>query len=324
MMILVAGIALMFIGAGVLLVRGFIEFSKAEANLQGKYAELQYHYNRNPFPSANNLQIEKNNLTILDQQLADILKEMGKGQVLSMEQSPPKFIAQFWTTRKELLNKASERGTKVASTFDFGFGRHMQGAPPAPQDVARLTQQLMIVQRLCGVFFDVGITELVGLSRQEFEVDANVSAPAVETSRRRSRGSADVPASLNIYSPTAGLVPEGELYGRWRFTFRLSAKEGALLSALNALARDPLFVVVSDVEITGDDSIKTVGGESVNRAGRKPSADSGVEAAAEAVPMDLRVVCGRDVPVKVKIDLDVYQFVVMNTAPAGSLEDKAK
>ena len=323
MMILVAAIALMFIGAGVLLIRGFMDFSRAEAQLRDKKAELEHHYNRNPFPSAENLQVERGNLTIYEEQLADLLRVMGQGQVQSVEQSPPKFIAQFWATQKELLQKAKERGVNVASTFDFGFGRHMAGTPPAPQDVARLTQQLMIVQRLCHVLYGAGITELTGMGRQEFEVDAKAGGPAAEAPKRRQRGTADA-VSLNTYTPAAGLIPVGQLYGRWHFVFRLTAKEGALLSVLNQLASDSLFVVVSDIDIEGDDSIKASGAEVASKVNQKGVTEGSDGSATGLVSRDLRIACGRDVPLRVKLEIDVYQFVATRPLSAANQGEGAK
>lgn len=324
MTILVVVIALMFVGAGALLVRGFMDFSKAEDRLRGKDEELKHHYNRNPFPSAGNLKIERDNLSVLDEQLADLLREMGRGQIQSVEQSPPKFLAQFWATQKELLGKARERGIKVASTFDFGFGRHMGGTPPAPQDVARLTQQLVIMQKLCHTLYDAGITELTGVGRQEFEVDAKAGGAVAEAPRRRTRGAVDA-VSLNTYVPTAGLVPDGQLYGRWHFVFRLTAKEGALIAVLNQLARDSMFVVVSDLELAGDDSIRASGAEAAGKAEQKAAAEGVAgDVASGPVSRDLRVVCGRDIPLRVKLEVDVYQFMAMRPLPAAAQEGVAK
>jgi hypothetical protein len=313
MMILVAAISLMFIGAGALLIRGFMDFSKIEAQLRNKYAELEHHYHRNPFPSSENLKIEQENLTILDEQLADLLMEMGKGQIQSLEQSPPKFIAQFWATQKELLQKAKNQGITVAPTFDFGFGRHMAGTPPAPQDVARLTQQLRIVQQLTHTMYDAGITELTGIGRQEFEVDAKAGSPAAAAPGRRSRVAASA-VSLNVYEAKAGLIPDGQLYGRWHFSFRLTAREGALLALLNQLARESLFVVVSDLDIEGDDSIKASGAEATSRGGPKSPVEITGEAVSGSVSRDL--VCGRDVPLRIKLEVDVYQFMAMKPVAA--------
>ncbi len=324
MTILVVAIVLMTLGAGGLLVRGFMDFLRVEDQLRGKNEMLRNHYGRNPFPSSDNLRIERGNLTVLDDQLADLLQEMGRGQVQSVEQSPPKFIAQFWATRTEMLKEAKKLGIKVAPTFDFGFGRHMPGTPPAPQDVARLTQQLMIMQRLCHTLYDAGITELTAVGRQEFEVDAKAGGAAAETPKRRARGGSDAVA-LNTYVPAAGLIPDGALYGRWHFSFRLTAKEGALLAVLNQLARDPVFAVVSDLDVEGDDSIKASSAEAAGKADQRNAvAVPRGDGVAGPTSKDLREVCGRDIPLRVKLEVDVYQFTSIRSSAAGGRDRGAK
>jgi len=328
MVALVTVIVLMLIGAGALLVRGFMEFYQAETRLGAKKAELEALYTRNPFPSAGNLEVERGNLAGLDEQLADLLKEMGRGQIQSEEQSPPKFMAQFWGTHKNMMNRARERGVKVPESFDFGFGKHMSGSLPAPQDVARLTQQLRIVQKLCGVLFESGISEMEGVGRDEFEVDAKVgSGDAAPQPRRSRRGGAETVA-LNTYDSSAGLIPEGSLTGRWRFVFKFTAKEGALLAVLNRLAQEPLFVVVSDLEVEGDSGIKSLSVESAAKAGsakgESAAGDAAAAAAAANVPRDLRIVCGRDTPLKARLALEVYQFQVPRPAQAAKPGEGAK
>jgi hypothetical protein len=199
----------------------------------------------------------------------------------------------------------------------------MAGTPPAPQDVARLTQQLMIVQQLTHTLYEAGITELSGIGRQEFEVDAKAGSPAAAAPGRRSRAAASA-VSLNVYEAKAGLIPEGQLYGRWHFSFRLTAKEGALLALMNQLARASLFVVVSDIEVDGDDSIKASGTEATSRGGQKNPAEVAGETPAGPVSRDQRVVCGRDVPLRVKMEIDVYQFMAMNPLAAANQGGVAK
>lgn len=314
MIVLVVVIILMIAGAGMLLIQGFAAFYQVEKRLTGKKAELEALYNRNPFPSEANLQTERRNLQTLDQQIGDLMTEMGRGQVQSIEQSPPKFIAQFWAVRKALQDKARERGVAVAETFDYGFGRHMSGSLPAPQDVARLTQQLTVVQQLCDALFDAGVLELNAVGREEFETGDKAAREAERDVRPRSRRPAAETASINTQEASAGVIPEGAMYGHWHFLFKFTAREGALLAALNRLAKEPLFVVVSSLEVKGDDSIKSINTDAAGREAR-----GGAEAAepAAAASRGLKIVCGRDVPLQVSMGVDVYQFKAGNASKPG-------
>ena len=324
-------IGLMFIAAVILVFLGFSAFYRAESELGAKKTELEQLFQRRPFPSEHNLRTERENLKILDHEMAGLLVAMGRGQIESVDQSPPKFIAQFWETRKALTARAKEMDVALANEgdFDFGFGRHMQGNLPAPQDVPRLTQQLKIVQSLCGVLYDSRISELNGLGREEFEVDAVAGAGAKPVAAGGHRHGVASAASLNVVAPNAGLIPEGRSFGNWHFTLNFTAKEAALISVLNGLARSPLFVVVTRVEVVGDDKIFQASGETPS-AGKRPARETAgkITEAGKEPPVilsrDQRVVCGRDVPLAVKMELDVYQFVRAQPASSKQKAEEAK
>jgi hypothetical protein len=317
-------IGLMFITAGALVYRGRIDFLRVETDLQGKFNDLKALYQRDPFPSGDNVAVERKNLEVLGQELADLLTVMGRGQVESVDQSPPKFMAQFWDVRRELKAGAKEMGVSLAGgdEFDFGFGRHMHGNLPAPQDVPRLTQQLKITQALCGVLYASRVSELRGIGREEFEVDAVIDAgvkPAAPSRRRAEAAS----ASINTVNSDAGKIPPDQLFGNWHFVLQFSAKEAALVGVLNGLARSPVFAVVTRLEIEGEGRLFDRSAEE-GRAARKGGIESAAkptETGAAAVPRDQRVVCGRDVPLRVRMELDVFQFVKMQIA---GTDDPAK
>jgi hypothetical protein len=323
-------IGLMFVAAGALVYRGFADFYRVETELQARKGELERFYERNPFPSEANLAMERTNLTVIAGELADLLAVMGQGQIESVNQSPPKFMAQFWDARRELKAKAKEMGVNLANgdDFDFGFGRHLQGNLPAPQDVPRLTQQLKITEALCGVLYAARISELQGIGREEFEVDAvggSAGAKPATTGGARRRAEAAA-VSLNTIAAAAGLIPDGKLYGNWHFVLVFTAKESALMSVLNGLARHPAFAVVTRLDIDSKGSLFERSGEAA-RLSRKSGADSAVKSAETVkegpviVPRDQRIVCGHESPLMVRLELDVFQFVKMQ---AGKPDQKAK
>ncbi len=316
--------AVLFIAAAVLLVLGFMSFYRAETALSVSKGQLEYLYSRNPFPSDDNLKIEHANLDVLRSELNKLTAAMSQGQAQTVEQSPAKFVSQFWEIRKALLAKARDAGVKVADSFDFGFGRHMAGTLPAAKDVARLTQQLRIVEALCGVLYGARITDLQGVGREEFEEDAvagGAARPADEGSSGRGRvrrAEQAGPTALNSVNPETGLVPAGQLFGKWRFVLRFTARESAVIQTLDSLSRNPLFIVVTKIELTGDSNVVVQGGDAAARVrdevvtaeGEKPAAKS----PQSALSRDLRIVCGRDIPVTVKMEIDVCQFAKQTEA----------
>jgi hypothetical protein len=192
--------------------------------------------------------------------------------------------------------------------------------------VPRLTQQLKIVQALCEVLYAARITELRGIGREEFEVDAVVGAGArADAPVVRRRGEA-APASLNVVSASAGTVPEGQLFGSWHFVLLLSAKNAALINVLNGLARCPSFAVVTHVDVTGESALFRRSGEAPPPARRAPAASGtqpgeALKETASVLSRDERVVCGHDTPLTVRMELDVYQFAKPRAAGAGKAEE---
>jgi len=296
---LFAFIGLLFLGSVFVLVRGFLQFSEVESTLRESNDTLRALYQRNPFPSHENLKFERENLAVLEREWMGLQSALCEKQVEPLGQSPAVFINQFFETQRGLLSKASAAGVSVPKNYDFSFGRHMTGNLPAPQDVPRLTQQLKIVQTLCGVLYAARINKLSAITRQEFEVDAagatTVSAPG---SARFSEMSVK-----NTTDPMAGIIPAGKLYGQWHFFLQFSGRESSVINVLNGFAKSSLFVVVSRVNIEGEEKLFERKEVAVAKTG-----DDSLVVKEPPKARDYRVMCGRDAFLNVKLELDVYQF----------------
>ncbi|MEI8139352.1 MAG: Amuc_1100 family pilus-like protein [bacterium] len=313
LIIIVASIlVLLLAGAATLLVRGFLQLQEVDASLQTASETLTSLYAQNPFPSGGNLRLERENIKSIGEELLGLQLAMSEGQVEPIAQSPAKCITQFWETRNSLLARAG--GTvKIDKGFDFGFGRHMKGDLPSIQDVPRIAQQLKIVETLCSILYASKITALTWISRQEFESDAALAAlpgkPASGTTA--AKAGADIVVK-NVADATAGLIPAGQLYGRWHFIVQFTAREGALMKVLNGMSRSPVFIIVTRMEIKGDDKVfDRKEAEAVAAKSAERNEDAGAKEAVK--PRDARVVCGRDALVNVKLELDVYQFAKPQT-----------
>jgi len=308
LIIVVASIlALLLVGAVTLLVRGFLQLQEVETNLQSASETLTSLYAQNPFPSSGNLRLERENLKSIGEELQGLQLAMGAGQVEPVAQSPAKCITQFWETRNSLLARAGNT-IKVDKAFDFGFGRHMKGDLPSIQDVPRIIQQLKIVETLCSVLYTSKISTLTGFVRQEFESDASlVTVPGKSASDTvLTKMGSDIVVK-NTIDASAGLIPAGKLYGRWRFVLQFSARESALMRVLNGFSSSPLFIVVNRMEIKGDEKVfDRKEAEAV--AAKSAEISEGASAKAVVKSRDARVVCGRDALLNVKLELEIYQF----------------
>jgi len=308
-LLIVAGaVGLAVLGlAGFLLYRGVSRFGSVERTLREAVSELKDYYARDPFPSPGNIDREETNVVVLTEWYDTLLGDLSRGQIEPVEKSPSKFMTTYGKTKNALLKRG---GSAVPAGFAFGFDRYaVSGVPPAPDDVPRLTQQLTIVESVCGVLFDAGVSELVSVRREEFE-DTLVSAG----SGPRPSGRFSAPSEPERKGGTLrqpGVIGPRDLYATFHFEFELAAHEKNLLDALNRLARHPLFIVVTDVEIA-----KVRGGtggreEAAEPAGREPGLVSSGEGRARAAGSRReRLMYGEELerPLRVKLALDVYQF----------------
>ncbi len=321
LIIIVASLlVLLLVGAATLLFFGFMQLKEVDENLRSASESLTSLYAQNPFPSGGNLRLERENIKNIGDELTGLQQALAAGQVEPVSQSPAKCITQFWETRNSLLAQAGS-AIKVDKAFDFGFGRHMKGDLPSIQDVPRITQQLKIVETLCGILYASKISVLTGIARQEFESDAISITAAKPAGRPAPAQSTTDIAVKNTIDPTAGLVLEDQLYGRWHFVLQFTARESALMNVLNGLSSCPVIIVVTRMEIKGDEKL-------FDRKEAEAVAAKSMEAAeglntkdAVKPPRDARVVCGRDAMMNVKFELDVYQFAKPQIKkPAKKLE----
>lgn len=314
---------LLFLGVGYLLFLKIKDYRAADSQLQGTLNQQQELYNRSPFPSPDNIAREQANQAVYKEEFAKLLKLLSEAQMEPVEQKPAAFNDQFWKILKELKAEAKSKNVELPEEFAFGFQRHMAGNLPPHPDVPRLTQQLLIMQSLCHLLFESKITELKSVIREEFEGGATESLAASSTtaSRRGRSGSASTAVSENPFVKDTGIIQENALYGKMHFGFSFSARESVVRDLLNQIAKHPMVIVVTHLEITASDvpALKTPQGSSAS-AGSVPekpettgvadeSQGKSKEAAAAGTPdRDQRILCGRENAISVILELDVYRF----------------
>ena len=304
-------VGILFVLSVVLLWSGWSGYAKADAGLRASKGTLEQLYTRDPFPSEENVRDERKNVVVLNEEFARLVTTLSEGQVESDEQSPTRLMSRFWETQKALLTRAKEAGITVPENFHFGFPSFLDGKVPAPSDATtlpRLSQQLEIIRELSAALFDAQITELRGMGREEFEKpkDAAAGGPAAApVFRVQNRTGAGAALTQNMENPDAGLIQGDALYGKWRFALDFTAKEGALASVLNRLAKHHLFVVVTRLDLEGENQGPVV----KERRALQGEAEAGKESAArELVQRDLRILYGVENPMAVRLELEVYRF----------------
>jgi len=296
------GFAIVLAVAAFLLVRGIIRLNSTESDLTTRKAELDGFYANNPFPSPGNVQRENENGKALLGWFRALVGLAREGQVQPAERSPSNFMSLLGDRRTQLSQMAASNNVALAREFVFGFDRYFAAGStlPAPEDVPRLTLQLLMIDKLCTVLFEERVSEVLGIEREEFE-----STAAGGSSKRRVLGR---PAMQGAGVANAGLIVKDSLLGKMHFVVDLRVREKALFGVLNRLARHDLFVVVTGVGIDKDASdVKPV----VKRRRDGDAAPTAEGAKTNDVPAHAeRIIAGLEVerPMKVTLDVDVYRF----------------
>jgi len=317
--------AILFLGAGFVLYRGVGRFNAARQDLENVQRDLDRHYKANPFPSTDNVDLERANTKQVDAWFNALMSTLGEGNVTSTERSPSRFKIAVEAASRSLVNASQKSGTELPDegAFAFGFDRYAgtSGTLPKPQDVPRLMEQLVIVNRLSLLLFRHRIKELGKIERDVFEAAADAPDSGEESGRGRSRDRSRArpssrPASTSGSGSQAGILGEGDLYAKMHFAFEFRAKESALLGILNALADNKMFITVTSVslskktpELVPEIVESEAGGESI--AGMAFGAEPDSKASAEAQRLGPNYpVCGikMEVPMDIRLELDVYKF----------------
>ena len=316
---LLGGIALL--AAAWTLFRGVMRFNEVARALDDAKQQLTGYYQEAVFPSAENVQREKDNTVQMTRWYEELTTALRAGNVTNSERSPSRFVGILERARERLLRDAQAAGTELPKSFAFGFDRYSgTGTLPRPDDVPRLTEQLILVTRVCIILFENRVKELRVVERALFEGGEAVATTAAGAGpgRRPAAGGGAGVEPVGGLSPSGaqpGIIPDGGLYGKYRFAFEFNAKESSLLSILNALASSPVFTVVNVIRVVKEVPVL------LPAVADTPVAEQGAEQAGigfgdkPAEPPAVHLgpnypVCGleMEIPMQVRIELDVFKF----------------
>ncbi len=311
--------AILFLGASFMLYRGVSDFNAAKGERTKIKRSLEKYYKSPIFPSLENVKQELDNSSQADVWFGKLGSVLYKSNVTSSETSPTKFKTATYNVRRNLNKKARKAGTELpdASTlFAFGFERYAgtDGTLPQSGDVARLIEQLVIINRISSILFDNNIKSISSVKRDIFETSAG-NAPEPERQNRRVRPGANRPSNNTQSSASlknVGVIGSGSLFAKMHFVFEFRAKERALLDILNAFSTSKkMFVVVTSVSLSKNTPVLVP--EIVESEDGNDSALDGGSGDEKIAPQRLGPnypVCGikMEIPLDIRIELDVYKF----------------
>jgi hypothetical protein len=311
--------ALALLAAGFVLVRGISRFGKAREAEGVAKSKLANFYREPVFPSNENVKLEQSNKESLDNWFDALAAVLREGNVISKERSPSAFKTRYLEKVIERLEEqAQSAGTELPEEFGFGFELYV-GTPtlPRPDDVPRLVEQLVLVNRISRILFDNRVKAIDSVERDVFEgstaeVAAAAPPPAGRPGGRRPRPTPPTAGKTTLVNKNPGVVPKGKLFGKYRFVIDFSAKERALIGVLNALAKTPSFTVVKVMRLNKDVPVlMPVMAATTETGGAFAGLNRNQDEAAPALRLGPNYpVSGveMEIPMDVRIELDVYKF----------------
>lgn len=319
----------LIVGSAVLLFLGFRKVSGARDKLDAAKKKLEQFHKQKPFAAQRNVEREAVNSDTLKGWYSNLVDIASADQLSEAERSPTKFISRLAKAKTRIEARSRNEEVAFPSNLGLGFEAYFgeEATPPLPDQVPRLTEQLVIAEELCDLLIDEKIGSIESMQREEFE---NAKEGSELRGVRRRRGSRGVAVLSN--RPDAGQFSEDDLYAYFRFRVRFEATERAVVGILNRLSSHKLFFVPVLLKLEkGDDDVKTVvldvfpanADEGVSteedRAEgdeeRDPVADEAarraeVEAYLKQTPPSERLVCGLplETPATMTLTLDVFKF----------------
>ena len=274
------------------------------------YDALQNIYRAKVFPNEENITRVAKDEETLETWLAAASNLVHKGDLQVETMTPTGFKqALTATVRKLSAQPGSVQGKIVASSFNFGFDQYLGESDSLPQaeHVDRLATQLEIIEKVCEELYAANILELKTISREVFDAAKTDGGEQRSEPSGRSRRGRDRDRSDDAQQAKAAVV-SSEHIACQRFVFEFQARPTAFIEVLNRLAKMELFVVVADVEVTKSADSLAAFNTKKSGSGSKDGAKAEVDLA--TVPHNERVVTdpGREPPVNVKLNIDVYSF----------------
>lgn len=242
---------------------------------------------RNPYPSLENVRQETENFNDILDGYDELNETLRAGQIEPQAMQPAVFMSLLERELRQIRNQLNTSKITCSAKCAFGFDRYTLGKPPAAEDIPRLAQQLKIITALCQAISRAGVSELLSITREEFEANDQSDASA------RRRRSAPPPTPTPAAWPTSEQWPDDTLYSVQHFWLNIKASETAAIDLLNLLARLPMFTVTTSLLMT---SAMPASSPAAAPVAPEPSAIQ-----------ERKILIGKEL-VNLQLELDVYQF----------------
>ncbi len=260
--------AVIILALAVLLVQRLGDLSASRQEREEAASTLNDCYSQKPYPSDANRKVREADVVKLTETADSARTLLAQGLVIPQGETPSQFVTRIGAAisalnERQRAQRPKALGVAVKSAeaeapLDYGFGRYVvQGEMPVAGNVPRLATQFAAIHHMCSLLLDKGAMAITRVTRQPFD---EVAAPVQEEaprSSRRNRRSAEKPVTPVAQGAAVDPVLAADGVSRERYTVAFQARYNTLAEVMNALAQDPLFVVVTDVSIVRSQSLRT-------------------------------------------------------------------
>ena len=291
-------VILLLVITGFKLISSVREYAAAKRSLDNATRRLHQLYCRDPYPSLLNVTNEALNVEKLQKSYSELNQLYRAGQLNVQPMDAADFMLLLENTLGQMKKSLDKHRIIYPDQFPFAFEKYVGGQLPAPEDISRLVEQLKIVEEICNILCQAGITELVSISREEFETHAPLTVP--RTRRRRRPIIAEPRAQEKI-----GQTGNGQLFTSQHFSLAFKAKEHSYLDILNRIARHPMFMVTTYIKLTNkkQDFSEGVVDSSIFKTVKSGKAFKSTKTGEQ----DRYIILGKE-DIDIQLDLDVYDF----------------
>lgn len=330
-LIIGCGIALLLaIAAAVLLFQQMSANGRAQAELKAALSKLDQLNKRQPYPNQANVDLTASSLASLKAKLLETQNRVRGSQVEPEQIEPAQFGPLLEKTSRQLKQEAASAAVALPENFAFGFGSYTAGAQPLSNAIPRLVIQVKTVAALTRIMYAARVTNILAISRDEFEEGMNRDTPAAGAAasgifRTESRGPSSSGHAAAAYLRDIPEVPSNELYSVERFALEFSGRENSVWEVLNAFVKGPPFIIIRhltlDSTTAGAAAAPAAGGRAGTAAAYAPEmfresmrpgtsgmpSPGGVMTNLLMTSRDDRIVAGRE-PVRATLVVDVCRF----------------
>ena len=241
--------------------------------------EIRGYYSEDIYPSKANRDIREQDAKTYAE-VAEAARELlAKPLDYPKGESPSQFVTRVADTihaldarknasRVEIFDgiAKNKNATPAEQNMDYSFGRYVQqGELPKDTDVPRLAHQFAVIEHVCDILLDAGALDITKVTREMFDTAAKPvqEEKNARRSTRRNRAKEETPAATTGVQLPEELSKDGVTAEAFTITFR--AKYVTVAEVMNILAKDSLFVVVTDVSFNNPMDLRTRVADMVKR-----------------------------------------------------------